>query len=87
MPIADEHPVFPGAMGVLAQVVECQSAVLVQAAATLLPSALSYHPFCTPRPGENTRQNKFMRTKGSRGEDLDHGRFSMPTLIAPLEHS
>jgi hypothetical protein len=52
MPIADERPVLLGAMGVPAQVVECQSAVLVQAAATLLPSARSYHPFCTPRPGK-----------------------------------
>jgi len=45
MTIADERPVWLGAMGVLARVVECQSAVLAQAAATLLPSARSYHPF------------------------------------------
>jgi hypothetical protein len=46
MPIVDERPVLLGATGVLAQVVECQSAALAQAAATLLPSAQSYHPFC-----------------------------------------
>ena len=49
MPIADERPALLGAMGVLARVVECQLVVLVQAAATLLPSAQSYHPFCIPR--------------------------------------
>jgi hypothetical protein len=56
MPMADERPVLLGAMGALAQVVECQSAVLAQAAATLLPSARSYHPFCTPRPGERKKK-------------------------------
>ena len=86
MSIADERPVWLGAMGALAQVVECQSAVLAQAAATLLPSARSYHPFCTPRPGKNV-STKFVRTKGGCGEDLNYGRYSVRTLIAPLEHS
>jgi len=45
MPIVDECPVLLGATGVLAQVVECQSAVLARAVPTLLPSARSYHPF------------------------------------------
>jgi len=53
MLIADERPVLLEAMGVLAQVLECQSAVLAQAVVTLLPSARSYHPFCTPT-GKNT---------------------------------
>jgi len=67
MPIVGECPVSLGAMDVRAEVVECLSAVLAQAAATLLPSAQSYHPFCTPRPGkkiQNTHQHKFVRTKG-----------------------
>ena len=65
MPIAYERLVSLGVMGVRAQVAECQSAVLAQAAATLLPSARSYHSFCTPRPGKNTntRQHKFEKNK------------------------
>ena len=60
MPIADERPVLWGEMGALAQVVQYQLVVLARAAATLLPSALSYHPFCTPRPFVST---SFVRTK------------------------
>lgn len=52
MPIVDECPVLLGAKDVLAQVVDHQSVVLAQAAATLLPSARSYHPFCTPTSRE-----------------------------------
>lgn len=63
MSIADGCPVLLGAMDVLAQVVEYQSAVLAQVVATLLPSARSYHPFCTPRTVSTSLQEQ----KGVKG--------------------
>ena len=87
MPIVGECPVSLGAMGVRAQVVECLSAVLAQAAATLLPSALSYHPFCNPTSrGKNTKYTSAQVCK-NKGEGLNHDRYSVRTLIASLEHS
>jgi hypothetical protein len=58
MLIVDERQVLLGAMGVLAEVLECRSAMLAQVAAPLLPSAQSYHPFCTPRPGKTNKQTE-----------------------------
>src|SRR6266851_9990795 len=56
--IADEYPASPGAMDALAQEVGCRSAVPVQAAATLPPSARSYRSSCSPTRGGKTRPKK-----------------------------